>query len=196
MNFRELSTSYLTDLKDLLDRFDHDVFEKIVDLILSAYEKENHIFIMGNGGSGSTASHFACDINKGCCLDLDKKFKMISLSDSIPTMLAYANDLSYDAIFVEQMKNFFKPGDLVIGISGSGNSENVLQAIQYANDHHGTTIGLSGYSGGKLSTLVDVSLVADIQDMQKTEDVHMIVIHMIMQAVFKALHPGATTISC
>jgi len=196
MNFKELSTDYLTDLKDLLDRFDHDAFERIVDLILSAYEKENHIFIMGNGGSGSTASHFACDINKGCCLDLDKKFKMISLSDSIPTMLAYANDLSYDAIFVEQMKNFFKPGDLVIGISGSGNSENVLQAIRYANEHKGVTIGLSGYSGGKLSTLVDVSLVADIQDMQKTEDVHMIVIHMIMQAVFKALHPGATTIAC
>lgn len=196
MNTKELSTSYLTDLKELLDRFDHDVFEKIVELILAAYENETHIFIMGNGGSGSTASHFACDINKGCCLDLDKKFKMISLSDSIPTMLAYANDLSYEAIFVEQMKNFFKPGDLVIGISGSGNSENVLQAIQYANDNNGTTIGLSGYSGGKLSTMVDVSLVADIQDMQKTEDVHMIVIHIIMQAVFKALHPGATTISC
>jgi len=196
MNTKELSTSYLADLKDLLDRFDHNVFEKIVDLVLAAYENENHIFIMGNGGSGSTASHFACDINKGCCLDLDKKFKMISLSDSIPTMLAYANDLSYDAIFVEQMKNFFKPGDLVIGISGSGNSENVLQAIQYANENNGTTIGLSGYSGGKLSAMVDVSLVADIQDMQKTEDVHMIVIHMIMQAVFKALHPGATTISC
>jgi D-sedoheptulose 7-phosphate isomerase len=196
MNTKELSTSYLVDLKDLLDRFDHDVFEKIVDLILAAYENEKHIFIMGNGGSGSTASHFACDINKGCCLDLDKKFKMISLSDSIPTMLAYANDLSYDAIFVEQMKNFFKPGDLVIGISGSGNSENVLQAIKYANENNGTTIGLSGYSGGKLSAMVDVSLVADIQDMQKTEDVHMIVIHMIMQAVFRSLHPGATTIAC
>jgi D-sedoheptulose 7-phosphate isomerase len=196
MNTKELSTSYLVDLKDLLDRFDHDVFEKIVDLILAAYENEKHIFVMGNGGSGSTASHFACDINKGCCLDLDKKFKMISLSDSIPTMLAYANDLSYDAIFVEQMKNFFKPGDLVIGISGSGNSENVLQAIKYANENNGTTIGLSGYSGGKLSAMVDVSLVADIQDMQKTEDVHMIVIHMIMQAVFRSLHPGATTIAC
>ena len=111
MNTKELSTRYLTELKDLLDRFDHESLEKIVDLILSAYEKENHIFVMGNGGSGSTASHFACDINKGCCMDLDKKFKMICVNDSIPTMLALANDVSYDVVFVEQMKNFFIPGD-------------------------------------------------------------------------------------
>ena len=195
MNTKELSTRYLTELKDLLDRFDHGSLEKIVDLILSAYEKENHIFVMGNGGSGSTASHFACDINKGCCMDLDKKFKMICVNDSIPTMLALANDVSYDVVFVEQIKNFFLPGDLVIGISGSGNSENVLQAIRYANEHNGTTIGLSGYSGGKLSTIVDVSLIADIQDMQKTEDVHMIVIHMIMQAVHQKLHPGMASMA-
>jgi len=195
MNTKVLANDYLSELKDLLDRFDHDNFEKIVDLILSAYEKETHIFVMGNGGSGSTASHFACDINKGCCMDLDKKFKMICVNDSIPTLLALANDVSYDAVFVEQMKNFFAPGDLVIGISGSGNSENVLQAIQYANENNGTTIGLSGYSGGKLSKMVDVSLVADIHDMQKTEDVHMIVVHMIMQAVYKSLHPGATSMA-
>jgi len=195
MELKEFSNSYISDLKNLLDRFDHGQFEKIVDLMLSAYDREAHIFVMGNGGSGSTASHFACDINKGCCMDLGKKFKMISLSDSIPTMLALANDVSYDAVFVEQMKNFFKPGDLVIGISGSGNSENVLQAIQYANDNDGTTIGLSGYSGGKLSEMVDVSFVADIHDMQKTEDVHMIVVHIIMQAVYRALHPGATSMA-
>jgi D-sedoheptulose 7-phosphate isomerase len=147
---------------------------------------------MGNGGSGSTASHFACDINKGCCLDLEKKFKMLCLNDNLPTLLALANDVSYDSVFVEQMKNFFNSGDVVIGISGSGNSENVLQAITYAKTMGGRTVGFSGFSGGKLSQIVDIAFVAEIDDMQKVEDVHMIVVHMIMQAVYKALHEGAT----
>jgi D-sedoheptulose 7-phosphate isomerase len=105
-------------------------------------------------------------------------------------MLALSNDISYESIFVEQMKNFFNSGDLVIGISGSGNSENVLRAIKYGNENNGRTIGLSGFSGGNLSKLVDVSFVADIDDMQKVEDIHMIIVHMIMQAIDGALHPA------
>ena len=188
MNIPEFSNNYLTGLKDVLDSFNHEQFEEIIKLILDAYHKENRIFIMGNGGSGSTASHFTCDINKGCCMDLKKKFKALCLNDNMPTMMALANDVSYEAIFVEQLKNFFEPGDLVIGISGSGNSENVLQAVGYALENSGRTIGLSGFSGGKLAEMVDVSLVAGVNDMQKVEDVHMIVVHMIMQAVYKSLH--------
>jgi len=188
MDIKKFTVDYLAGLKDVLDRFDYDGFEKTVNLILSAYENRNHIFVMGNGGSGSTASHFACDINKGCCSDLDKKFKMICLNDNVPTMLALSNDMSYESVFVEQMKNFFNPGDLVIGISGSGNSENVLRAIQYAKNNNGKTIGFSGYSGGKLAGMVDVSIVAKVDDMQKVEDVHMIIVHIIMQAVYNTLH--------
>ncbi len=145
---------------------------------------------MGNGGSGSTASHFVCDLNKGCCLDLEKKFKVMCLNDNLPSLMAYANDMSYEAVFVEQLKNFFKEGDLVIGISGSGNSENVLQAIRYAGANGGKTAGISGYAGGKLADLVDIPFVARIDDMQKVEDVHMIIVHIIMQAVYAKLHPG------
>ncbi len=188
MRIPEFSNNYLIGLKELLDSFDHPKFEEIIHLILDAYHKKNRIFIMGNGGSGSTASHFACDINKGCCMDLEKKFKVICLNDNMPTMLALANDVSYESVFVEQLKNFFEPGDLVIGISGSGNSENVLQAIRHARENNGRTIGLSGFSGGKLADLADVSFVARVNDMQKVEDVHMIVVHMIMQAVYKSLH--------
>jgi D-sedoheptulose 7-phosphate isomerase len=188
VNIKDFTKDYLAGLKDVLDRFDYDGFEKTVKLILSAYENETHIFVMGNGGSGSTASHFACDINKGCCIDLDKKFKMICLNDNVPTILALSNDLSYESVFVEQMKNFYNPGDLVIGISGSGNSENVLRAIQYAKENNGRTIGFSGYSGGKLADMVDVPIVAKVDDMQKVEDVHMIIVHMIMQAVYKTLN--------
>ena len=188
MGFQEFARQYLNGLNGLLDGFDTEAFDRIVNSILDAYSDEQAIFIMGNGGSASTASHFACDINKGCCLDLDKKFKVICLNDNIPTLLAYANDLDYASVFVEQLKNFFHSGDVVIGISGSGNSENVLRAIRYANENGGKTVGLTGYSGGKLGQLVDIAYVAASDDMQKIEDVHMIIVHMIMQAVHGALH--------
>lgn len=190
MDIKESAGQYIDGLKDVLAAFDYDQYHKIVELILDAYQAEKHIFVMGNGGSGSTASHFACDINKGCCMDLPRKFKMICLNDNIPTMLALANDVSYDVVFEEQIKNFFVPGDVTIGISGSGNSENVLRAVRYANGMGGKTIGLSGFSGGELAGLVDVAFVAPVNDMQKIEDVHMIVIHMIMQSVYGALHDG------
>jgi D-sedoheptulose 7-phosphate isomerase len=186
--FQEFARQYLNGLNGLLDGFDTEAFDRIVNSILDAYSDEQAIFIMGNGGSASTASHFACDINKGCCLDLDKKFKVICLNDNIPTLLAYANDLDYASVFVEPLINFFRAGDLVIGISGSGNSENVLRAIRYANKNGGKTVGLTGYSGGKLGQLVDIAYVAASDDMQKIEDVHMIIVHMIMQAVHGALH--------
>ena len=188
MGFQVFARQYLNGLNGLLDGFDTEAFDRIVNSILDAYSDETAIFIMGNGGSASTASHFACDINKGCCLDLDKKFKVICLNDNIPTLLAYANDLDYASVFVEQLKNFFHSGDVVIGISGSGNSENVIRAIRYANENGGKTVGLTGYSGGKLGQLVDIAYVAASDDMQKIEDVHMIIVHMIMQAVHGALH--------
>ena len=193
MDFRRFASDYLRELKTVLDGFETDKFAKLVGAILDAYDKRKNIFIMGNGGSGSTASHFVCDLNKGCCLDLEKKFRVICLNDNLPSLLAYANDISYEAVFEEQLKNFFEKGDLVIGISGSGNSENVLKAIRYAGANGGRTAGISGYAGGKLADLVDISFVARVDDMQKVEDVHMIVVHMIMQAVYAKLHPGDAT---
>jgi len=177
------SNKYIDEIKALLDRFPHDKFQKIFETLLNAYSQDRHIFVMGNGGSGSTASHFVCDINKGSCSGLEKRFKMICLNDNIPSILAYANDQSYEDIFVEQLKNFLKEGDVVIGISGSGNSRNVLKAIEYARVKGAITIGLCGYDGGELSRIVDIPLVVEINDMQKSEDIHMIVIHMLMQSL-------------
>ena len=190
MTNRKLSIEYLEELKGLLDVFPYDRFEEVASAILSAYDDEKQIFVMGNGGSGTTASHFACDINKGCCADIKKKFKVICLNDNVPTMMAYANDLSYEKVFVEQLKNFLQPGDVVIGISGSGNSENVIQAVLYAKENQGKTIGFTGFDGGRLAQLVDIPLIVSINDMQKVEDVHMIVVHMIMQYFCKALQPA------
>ena len=181
------SEQYLTGLKAVLDDFPHQAFEKMISAMLTAYESGARIFVMGNGGSASTASHWVCDTNKGCCLNLEKKFKMICLNDSVSTMMAYANDLSYDEVFVEPLKNFFEPGDVVIGISGSGNSANVLKAIEYANKNGGVTVGLCGYGGGKLKQMAAIPVHANVDDMQMTEDAHMIVVHMAMQRIMKAL---------
>jgi D-sedoheptulose 7-phosphate isomerase len=182
------TVQYLNHLKDVLDSFPHDTFEQICRALLTAYHQGNQVFIMGNGGSGSTASHFVCDVNKGSCMQLEKKFKVICLNDNIPTILAYANDLSYDKIFVEQLKNFLKRGDIVRGISGSGNSENVLQAVSYAKKQEAKTIGLSGFDGGKLAQNADIPFVVAVHDMQKVEDVHMIVVHMLMQYLCRELN--------
>jgi D-sedoheptulose 7-phosphate isomerase len=182
------SVNYLNELKGLLDIFPHDSFESIAQALLEAYEHEKQIFVMGNGGSGTTASHFVCDINKGSCLKHEKKFKVICLNDNVPTIMAYANDMSYNDIFVEQLKNFMNEGDLVIGISGSGNSENVILAVSHAKDKGARTIGLTGFDGGRLAKIVDIPLIAEINDMQKVEDLHMIVVHMLMQHLCRALN--------
>jgi D-sedoheptulose 7-phosphate isomerase len=175
------SLEYIDELKEVLDAFPHGQFVQIMDAFLEAYNNEKQIFVMGNGGSASTASHLACDINKGVCSGLEKRFKVICLNDNIPTMLAYANDLSYEDVFLEQLKNFFQAGDVVVGISASGNSENVLKAITYAVQSGGRTIGLCGFQGGELAKIVDIPLIVRSDDMQKVEDVHMVVVHMLMQ---------------
>ena len=142
--------NYLLELTGIINMIDAKEFESLVGELASAYEKQSNIFICGNGGSAATASHFACDINKGVSFGKEKRFRVICLNDSIPTIMAYSNDVSYDSIFVEQLKNFMNAGDLFIGISGSGNSGNVLKAVRYANEKGGKTFGICGYGGGRL----------------------------------------------
>lgn len=173
--------SYLDRLKSAIDRLDRKEISIFVRLLEDTREQEHSIFIFGNGGSGSTASHFACDINKGCSMSGQKRFRVICLTDNIPTMLAYANDLSYEDIFAEQLKNFLRSGDLVIGISGSGNSKNVIKAIEYANLNDNTTVGITGYDGGKLRKIAKHSVNANVDDMQISEDIHMILAHLAMK---------------
>jgi D-sedoheptulose 7-phosphate isomerase len=173
--------NYLTELSDILTTLNVKEFEYLINELTSAYERGANIFICGNGGSAATAAHFACDINKGVSFGKDKRFKIICLSDNIPTVMAYANDVSYNDIFVEQLKNFMNTGDLIIGVSGSGNSENILKAIIYANEHGGRTFGVCGYKGGRLKDTAMKSLVINSNDMQKVEDIHLIIFHCAMQ---------------
>lgn len=171
--------NYFSELKTVIDNLDRNEIETFINVMLNARNNGKNIYIMGNGGSGATASHFCCDFNKGMSYTKDKKFKMICLNDNVSTMLAYSNDVGYDFVFVEQLKNFVKEGDIVIGISGSGNSKNVLNAIDYANKKGAITIGLTGYNGGVLKQITKYSVNANVNNMQITEDIHMMICHMI-----------------
>lgn len=174
---------YFNRLKKTIDMVNIDEVNNLTFLLMDALEKGKQIFVMGNGGSASTASHFVCDFNKGLSYGKNKRFKFICLNDNIPMLMAYANDVSYDDIFIESLKNYFCEGDLVIGISGSGNSKNVLKAIEWAVAHNGITIGLTGYNGGKLKEMVSYNVHVPIDDMQITEDIHMILNHCIIKVL-------------
>jgi D-sedoheptulose 7-phosphate isomerase len=179
--------AYIDKLTRVIDSIDISQIDNFINLLINALHGEQQIFIMGNGGSGATASHYVCDFNKGLSWGKQKRFKLICLNDNVPTMMAYANDILYDDIFVEQMKNFFKKNDLVIGISGSGNSKNVLKAIEWSNINGGITIGLTGYNGGKLKEIAMHNAHINVDDMQITEDVHMILDHCIMKILYNYL---------
>jgi D-sedoheptulose 7-phosphate isomerase len=185
MNFLDDIENYFSMLKGAIEATDRESINMVINLLQKAYEEGQQVFIMGNGGSASTASHFACDFNKGLSYGKRKRFKVISLNDNLPILLAYANDVSYENVFVEQLKNFFNPKDYVIGISGSGNSKNVIKAIEYANQNGGITIGFCGYSGGKLKEIAQYFIHVPINDMQISEDLHMIMVHLIMHVFDK-----------
>jgi D-sedoheptulose 7-phosphate isomerase len=150
-----------------------------VEWFKEARDQSKHIFVCGNGGSASTASHFACDIVKGASYNQDKRFRIMALTDSLPTLTAYSNDVSYESVFVEQLKNFAQPGDVVMGISTSGNSPNVVRAVEYGNSIGCRTIGLSGRDGGKLAPIAQLNIHVDDPHTGRIEDAHMIVCHMI-----------------
>jgi D-sedoheptulose 7-phosphate isomerase len=173
--------TYFSGLTELFSTTAADEFELFVRALEEAHAGGAHIFICGNGGSAATASHFACDINKGVSYGRENRFKIICLNDNIPTLLAYANDLSYDDVFAEQLKNFMRKDDLVIALSGSGNSKNVVKAVEYANSHGGKSFGICGYGGGVLKRTAQASLIIHCDDMQKVEDMHLIVLHCAMQ---------------
>lgn len=173
--------NYLKELKALCDSVDPFEFAEFAHELKRAYDAQVQIFICGNGGSASSASHFVCDMNKGVSYGREKRFKVICLNDNIPVMLAYTNDVSFEDVFAEQLKNSLTSDDLVIGVSGSGNSKNILKAIEYANQKGARTFGICGFGGGKLKTKAMKSLAIKSTDMQKIEDLHLIVFHCIMQ---------------
>jgi D-sedoheptulose 7-phosphate isomerase len=183
-----------TELNDYFDRvsetlknLDTVAITKLVNKILKARESENTIFIFGNGGSGATATHVTGDFLKGISYGLDKRFRVQCLNDNIPGIMAISNDLTYEEIFVEQLRTFLHREDVVIGISGSGNSANVVKAMEYARSKGAYTVAFCGYKGGKIKDIADLVIHAPIHDMEVTEDVHIIIFHAIKQVLMKEL---------
>ena len=181
VDYKNEIADYFEKEKATLDAISKEDLSILMNVLMLAKEEGKTIFIMGNGGSASTASHYVCDFNKGISLGKDKMFKFICLNDNIPTMMAYANDLSYADVFVGPLKNFMQEGDIVIGISGSGNSENVVRAIKYANENGGVSVGITGYNGGKVKQMSKYNVHVPIDDMQITEDLHMVLDHCMMK---------------
>ncbi len=180
-NYAAGARDYLTKLQAVLAGIDVEEIAAVAAVFRAAYDQGRTIFLMGNGGSGATASHMLCDLNKGACFHAEKKFRVMALTDCTPIILALGNDVGYESIFVEQLKNFAQPGDVVLGISGSGNSPNVLRAFEYAKQVGCTTVAACGYDGGKLKTLADCCFHVKVHDMQMAEDLHLVLGHILMR---------------
>lgn len=193
---RQQFLDYCQGLKQALDAIPTDAAEAFLQHLESAYLEGRQVFIMGNGGSGSSASHAAGDLNKGVSYGREKRFRVMSLNDNMATLTAYANDVSYSEAFVEQLKNFLRPGDLVIGISGSGNSPSILKAIEYANQQGAITVGMCGFSGGKLAGMAQLPVHVPVNDMQKVEDIHMMLFHVAMQVLCARMDAPAQAAPC
>ena len=170
---------YKSALHDAIETIDLAQVGKAIEWLAEARDRGRRIFVCGNGGSASTASHFATDLVKGASFGRQSRFRVLALTDSLPTITAYSNDVGYECVFVEQLKNFAEPGDIVIAVSGSGNSPNVLRAVEYGNSIGCRTIGLSGRDGGALGRLAELNLHVAHPHMGRIEDGHMIILHMI-----------------
>jgi len=184
---------YFDQINQILSQIPVKDIEKTVEVIHQAYLKNKHIFIMGNGGSAATASHFACDLGKGTLppqydKKIIKRFKVTSLTDNVAVMTAWGNDANYDQIFVQQLENLLKKGDVVIGISASGNSPNVIKAIELAKKRKAIAIGLAGFDGGKLAKITDVNITAKIDRYDVAEDIHLILTHLITRHFFEKIN--------
>jgi D-sedoheptulose 7-phosphate isomerase len=171
---------YLAEAKSALaEEYVLEGVRRIVPILLRARDARRTVFFLGNGGSASTASHFVTDISKVATRGDGRPIRCVGLTDNVPGMTAIANDRDYARIFVDQLRVLAEPGDVVVAISGSGNSPNVLEAVRLARTLGLATIGLTGIGGGKLKDLVDVPVVVPTNSMQHTEDVHVIVLHLV-----------------
>lgn len=176
-------------LQQTLNDIDLDSVGLMTEIFLQARENGSRIYTMGNGGSAANASHAAGDFLKGASFGLEKRFNIICLNDNIPSLMAIANDVGWDDIFIEPLKNFLKKDDIVIGISGSGNSKNILKAIDFSKKIGAKTIGMTGFDGGKLKKVCDLSIHSPAMDMEIAEDIHMAVFNMVKKEVMSVLMP-------
>lgn len=178
---------HIEEVRAALARIPTSDVERVVEIILDAYGRNRHVYIVGNGGSAATATHFACDLSKATIVEGRARLRVTSLTDNVALLTAWANDSSYENVFAEQLCNLLNPGDVVIAISASGNSPNVLNAIAAARDRQAVTVGLVGFGGGALVTAVDSAVHVESHSYGVIEDCHLVLEHAITESTRAAL---------
>ena len=184
---------YVTVLQETLNQLPKDEIVRVIELLHSARLTGKQVFIMGNGGSASTATHMVCDLAKNTRKTGWPHYKVIGLSDNMAIFSAYANDEGYENVFAQQLANLVMPEDIVIAISASGNSKNVLNAVSLAKSQNATTIGFTGFDGGHLAKMVDINLHVDSNIIEHVEDAHLIIEHMIAKALREQVYSEPMT---
>ena len=179
--------SYFQRYSSIVGKLPYEVIDAVTDVFWDAYQRDQVLFVFGNGGSAALASHSACDFGKGTVVNGNRRFRVMSLTDNVPLMTAWANDQRYEDIFAEQLRTFVRSGDVVFAISGSGNSANVLNGLQVARDSGAQTVGLTGFKGGKMKVLCDQCVVIPSDNMQLIEDFHIAVTHSIFTTLKKRI---------
>jgi len=187
MEKMELIKDYIEKEIETLRALDTGAIAEAICLLEETFQAGRDVYVFGNGGSAATASHIANDFNKGISEYTEKKFRFLCLNDNVPTLMAIANDIGYEEVFRFQLDGRLREGDLVIAISGSGNSPNVVRAVEYAKARGNRVICLTGFAGGRLGELADVQLNAPVRSMQIAEDIHMFFDHLIMSVFYKTL---------
>jgi D-sedoheptulose 7-phosphate isomerase len=191
------SKQYFEELQRVAVCLPHHEIDQLAATLVEAYEAGRAVYLFGNGGSASLASHLACDLGKGTAYcNGGKRFRVLALTDNLPTLTAWANDSSYEDVFSEQLRNFVQPQDIVFAISGSGNSKNVLNALRVAREARAATVGMSGFQGGEMKSLCDTCVVVPSDNMQIIEDLHLAIAHSIFRIVYSRLSHRAIAASC
>lgn len=180
---KNIAESYINDMINIFGKLDAEEISGIIKTLEDARNKGKRIFVAGNGGSAATANHFACDLGKNAAKEDERRFRIISLSENIEAITAYGNDCGYENIFSEQLKNhFINPGEVVLAISASGNSPNILKLVEYAKSRNAEIISLTGFSGGKLKEMSDQNINVASDSYEKIEDIHLMIAHIIVFA--------------
>jgi D-sedoheptulose 7-phosphate isomerase len=181
---------YFKELQQVIASLPKEGIDQIADTLVGAYRAGRMVFLCGNGGSAALASHLACDLGKGTAYcNGGKRFRVLALTDNLPTLTAWANDSSYEDVFSEQLRNFVEPRDVAFAISGSGNSKNVLNALRVAREAGAGTVGISGFQGGAMKSLCDVCVIVPSDNMQIVEDLHLAIAH----SIFRIVHARMST---
>lgn len=178
--YQDFLKEYQAELIAHIQALDPARIQAFVETLVTAYQQDKQIFVMGNGGSAATANHFSCDFGKNAVQGDRRRFRILSLSSNVEAITALGNDISFDEIFRQQLINLMNEGDVLIAISASGNSPDIIKAVEYARERGGKVVGLAGFRGGKLEAMSDVSMVAHMNSYERVEDIHLIILHIVI----------------